>query len=159
TGGGSGALARRTHDLRHDLDMAAELDDIRLRFAAIRTIHGVPDYGADHDAPYRNAFQAYGIDLPVLDAQRAAELIRARTIRAELVAALDHWAQLLTRLKTKKDLSRRLLEVARLADADDWRNQVRRAIEAGDAGALKTVAGADRGTSSTPSILGFLAEA
>jgi serine/threonine protein kinase/Flp pilus assembly protein TadD len=164
--GGSGTLRRRIHDHRRDLDMISELEEIRMRASA----RWVRD-GGSHDesvsrldldqvsAEYRKAFQDYGIDWEALDPVQAGELIRAQPIRRELIAALDHWARLLTQREANKATWTRLLRVARLADTDDLPNQVRLAAEQGDTDALKTLAHADRIKSLPPSTLDLLAAA
>src|SRR5262249_46964375 len=68
-------------------------------------------------------------------------LIRGRTIREELVAALDDWATM--RWRTDKQGARRLLAVARAADQDLARNRVREAFERGERAYLQKLAASD----------------
>jgi eukaryotic-like serine/threonine-protein kinase len=71
-----------------DLDMATRLEEIRLTDPGtgwlILSRAGV-------DAPYTEAFKAYGIDVAALDVPTAAERISASAIRALLVTALHDW--------------------------------------------------------------------
>jgi hypothetical protein len=141
--GGSATLQRRTDGLRRDLDMASELEEIRLRATASRAGDTYWGTGFEYDlcdTDYHKAFRAYGVDLEANDPEQAAALIRAQAIRQELVAALDHWARLLIDNQAKKENRDRLLRIARLADSDDWRNQVRLAITEGNVDDLKALA-------------------
>jgi tetratricopeptide (TPR) repeat protein len=162
--GGSGPLRRRTRALRRDLEIISACDEIRLHATArwIREGGGADVTRLDLDrvnVEYRKAFQTYGIDVEAQDPAQAVELVRAQAIRRELIAALDHWAHLLTGSDAKKETWKQLLRVARLADADDWRNQVRLAVEQGDADALKTLARAEQVQTLPPSTLGLFAAA
>jgi WD40 repeat protein/tetratricopeptide (TPR) repeat protein len=82
---------------------------------------------------YAAAFQEYGIDVQALAAEEVVRLIQQRTIHTHLVAALDHWAGCTDNRSTQK----RLRAIARGADRDRWRNQVRDATARGDLPALK----------------------
>jgi serine/threonine protein kinase/Tfp pilus assembly protein PilF len=161
--GGGGMLRRRSHDLRRDLDMISACEEIRLRAKGIPTgssVYGAFDFDLDEaNADYHKAFRAYGIDLEALDPPRAGELVRGRAIRQELIAALDHWARLLTRETEKKETWKRLLRVARQADSHDWRNRVRLAVEQGDVDALTALARTDQVKTLPPSTLGLFADA
>ena len=78
--------------------------------------------------PTRSAFQEFGIHVDELAAKETATRIRASSIRNELVTALDHWA-LVRRSLEDYSGSQHLLSVARAADDNRWRNQLRGAIE------------------------------
>jgi serine/threonine protein kinase/tetratricopeptide (TPR) repeat protein len=126
---GSEPLRRRIDELRRDVEMMLRLDDARFQ-----GLDG-PTNGKDFnfevmESAYREAFHADGIDLETLQAEEAAELVRARSIRDELVGALDAWASY-TRSAEVKD---KALGVARAVDSDEWRNRVRDAIWAGKSG-------------------------
>jgi Tfp pilus assembly protein PilF len=141
--GGSAHLAARAREQRQDLEMLLRLEEIR--------VPGGPDAkgavydNAGADALYTEAFRAYGIDIDSLDPAEAAERVRSRTIRLELTLALDYWAMARRRSATKDDAGRRrLLAVARAADNDGFRNQIRDAIEAGSRETLtKLITSAD----------------
>ncbi|MBI3863192.1 MAG: tetratricopeptide repeat protein [Planctomycetia bacterium] len=158
----SAALQHRTDGLRRDLDMASELEEIRLRATEFSTGDIFTGRGFEFkiaDADYQKAFRAYGVDLETLDPPKAAEFLRAQAIHQELVAALDHWARLLVDNKAKRESRDRLLSIAGLADSDDWRNQVRLAIAEGNLDALKAFARGELVQTLPPSALDLLAEA
>jgi serine/threonine protein kinase/Flp pilus assembly protein TadD len=158
----SDLLRRRAHDLHRDLDMAAELEEIRLRTTGVRGGggHSSAGFDLDHDhAAYLKAFLTCGIDLEALDPAQVGELVRAQAIRQELVTALDHWARLLTESEATKETGKRLLRIARLADTDEGRNRVRLAVEQEEIDVLKALARADQAKSLPPSMLGLVAGA
>jgi tetratricopeptide (TPR) repeat protein len=154
-GGGSEALRRRVQDLRSDLDMAAKVDEIRLQGAEVRDEYF--DYERKWPA-YAEAFREYGIDVTALAAEEAAERIRARTIRAELAAALDDWAAV-RRSGSDEIVNRHLIAVVRLVDPDPWRNRVRDAWTQSDRKALADLAASDETRRLAPQTLNLLQRA
>src|SRR5262249_49082261 len=75
---------------------------------------------------YENAFRDYGLDVAALPVEAAAERIRAQAVWKELVAALDNWARASQYTWGEADPRwQHLLAVARAADPDPWRNQLR----------------------------------
>jgi tetratricopeptide (TPR) repeat protein len=138
-GAGSDALRRRVRDLRMDLEMVAKLDEIRLRAEEVRDNQFV----GNRDDPSRTeAFREYGIDVKALDPEEAARRIRARAIPVELVMALDDWADE-RRIRGTDNESQHLSAVARLADADPWRNRLRDIRERRDWTGLLALAASD----------------
>ncbi len=92
---------------------------------------------------YARAFQDFGIDVTVLSVAEAAERIRGRSIRLELARALDIWSGLRRRPWTQGAPDwKLLLAIAKLADPDPWRNQLREALERGDRKGLQALAAA-----------------
>jgi tetratricopeptide (TPR) repeat protein len=87
--------------------------------------------GSATDASYADAFRAAGIDVLALPPGEAGLRIKARStaVATSLAAALDDWATL--RRGRRKDLTgaNRLTTVAREADPDPWRNQLREVLE------------------------------
>jgi serine/threonine-protein kinase len=82
------------------------------------------------DAAYARAFREYGIDPEALPPQETARRVRARPIARELVAALDDWAKV-RRTATRPDDAaswRPLVEAARAADPEPWRDRLRGAL-------------------------------
>jgi tetratricopeptide (TPR) repeat protein len=83
------------------------------------------------DAAFAQAFREYGIDIDALPTTEAAARIKRSSIRAALVKALDEWATLrrgggyLAVINTGWP---KLVEVARQADTDRWRNRCRQAV-------------------------------
>jgi serine/threonine protein kinase/tetratricopeptide (TPR) repeat protein len=102
------------------------------------------------DRAYRDEFQRYGLDLNAIDVETTARQIGGSPIRRELVAALDNWYQVRVQLQgpATRGLSQEqllpgtieLLQIARLADPDPWRNRLRDAIERADLVGVKQLA-------------------
>jgi serine/threonine protein kinase/Tfp pilus assembly protein PilF len=135
--GCSEALSTRVREVRKDLEMVLRLEAIWLPSGADYPNHDV--WG--EDASYALAFREYGIDVETLEPAEAAERVRARTICRELTVALDTWADNRKKSAKAHDMSwKRLAAVARVADPDPWRNQVRNALEQGDRQTLSKLA-------------------
>jgi serine/threonine protein kinase/Flp pilus assembly protein TadD len=122
--GRSTELRDRVQELKTDLNMVARLEDIRLRRGQSKIsltpegkVERVEFAWAEAIREYAEAFRSYGIDVTTVEPQAAAGQIRTRSISSALVAALDDWAFL--------DLNGKLFEVARLADTDEPRRQLR----------------------------------
>jgi tetratricopeptide (TPR) repeat protein len=111
--GGGESLRPRVEEMLADLEMLQRLEEVRLE-----TVELLPDQsGFDPLAllpRYQQAFDQYGIPLRTLEVGEAADRLRARAIRAQLLAALDHWAAFVPDAATR----RRLLSVAQMADPD-----------------------------------------
>ncbi len=140
--GGSAALRARVADGQRDLELVAQLDDIRLRRAAVRD--GRFDPGTNRklaDASYEAAFREGGWGVVGDDPQATGARIAMSGIRDALVAALDDWAVCLPRRDDEERLDW-LLDVARFADPDPtgWRNRVRDRSTWKDAAALSELA-------------------
>jgi serine/threonine-protein kinase len=130
-------LEQRLRQLRQqerDRHMARLLEEARLEQAAVKDGH----FDATTAGPkYRRAFREYGIDVDRLAPAEAAARVRASALRPLLAAALDDWA----RLEDDRALKRRLLGIARRADAGDpLRDQVRAALADRDPAALADLA-------------------
>jgi serine/threonine protein kinase/Flp pilus assembly protein TadD len=136
-GAGPG-LWGQIEELGKDLEMARRLEEARLRLEGPRG-DGLYDLGTG-DAAYTAAFGEYGLDVERLDPREAAERIGKRSIRPQLVAALDDWA--LVRRQLKGEGWRRLVAIARAVDPDPWRNRLRDALEGQDPEALEELAAA-----------------
>jgi serine/threonine protein kinase/Tfp pilus assembly protein PilF len=156
-GGASEGLRRRVRELQNDLKMVLRLEEIFFP----RAYHGTEGAYDSRwaDASYAEAFREYGIDVEALEPAEAARRIRARTIRLELAAALDSWADRRQQSLQTSDVLRdgwpddrvpmpeasteswrRLVAVARAADPDEWRDQVRAALERRDRKLLHSLA-------------------
>jgi serine/threonine-protein kinase len=115
------------------------------RLAGLRTWKGkliaeVVEF-VDHDRAYASAFRDYGIDVQHLPPAEAARRMHQRPIRIELAAALDDWSLVSGKAREKDPwLRQRLLEVARDADADLWRVQLRTALLKDDRDSMKRLA-------------------
>ncbi|TWU19925.1 protein kinase domain-containing protein [Allorhodopirellula heiligendammensis] len=116
--GGSGVLREQIVKAQTELDLAEKLDAIRLSRG--KYVPGGIDYQESSDA-YRAAFQearigAVGLDEPDVVASR----IKLSTVHVALIAALDDWAAC-----APAESRAWILEVARQADPNSWRDEVR----------------------------------
>jgi tetratricopeptide (TPR) repeat protein len=136
SGAGSAELQRRMGQWRTDLEMVTRLDTIRLEKAEAKG----ENFGYQRaDLAYGEAFRWYGLDVEALDADAAAEHIRAAAIRDRLVAGLDDWG----RSKTGEAApagKERLVAVSQRADPDPWRNRLRDAYLRSDPKAVAELA-------------------
>src|SRR5262249_51164412 len=128
------ALRQRIDDLEVDAAVVLRLEGIRGQPEA-------PDYfnGIELDAGFAEVFREYGIPADSLDVKEAAERLRGRRISQELGMALDDWAGMRKRQKGDETW-RKLLEIARAADPDPWRNKFRDAWEHEDRQGLERLA-------------------
>jgi serine/threonine-protein kinase len=142
-------LRRQVRELLAELQ--AEEQDRRLveRLEGIRLQTGAGKGGkfdltrADRD--YAAAFHQYGIDVEGLAPEEAAARIRARPFREQLAAALDDWASVLRKTRTGEPAGwQRLVQIAKLADPDPWRNRFRDILTRRDGQALKALAAEDK---------------
>jgi hypothetical protein len=99
--------------------------------------------GRQQDAEFARAFRDFGIDIDALPPAEAAAQITPRTIHFALVKALDEWAPLRKRARGENDTSwTKLIEIARQADPDAWRNRCREALVRRNRQALEQLADA-----------------
>jgi tetratricopeptide (TPR) repeat protein len=117
---------------QRDREMLARLEEIRLAKSAAKSGHFDLEGAA---RAYAAAFRHYGIDVLALKPDEAADRIRARKIALPLALALDDWA-----MSVAAPERRRLLAVARAADADPNRVRLREALARADRAALVTMA-------------------
>jgi tetratricopeptide (TPR) repeat protein len=134
-------LRRQLDDRHTDLEMVRRLENARL--APITWKEGIPggENGNDWKAETESlaeAFRWYGIALDEGSPEEAAERLRERSIRDQLVAALDEWAYL-TRGATGPRPAR-LVAIARAVDPDPWRNRLRDVEQRNDLKALEELA-------------------
>jgi serine/threonine protein kinase/Flp pilus assembly protein TadD len=128
-------LRQQANQLAEDMEMAQKLEDARLRRAAL----GGGLDNKSSDLAYAEAFRWYNLDPERLDPHDAAVRIRSRSIRDQLVAAVDDWAYV--RRARGVEGWTQLLAVSRAADSDPWRDRMRDAIERKDPGTLEQLAG------------------
>jgi serine/threonine protein kinase/tetratricopeptide (TPR) repeat protein len=142
-GGHDKELAEQVQAALDDMQMVLDLEGIRLQQSGERGDEW--DFRLA-DPAYAEAFRRYGIDVAALSPEAAAAQIRARRIRLELAAALDDWAAMyrlgrrglsepvaaalddwaaIHRDHQRAPFWKQLLAVARLADPDETRNQLR----------------------------------
>jgi serine/threonine-protein kinase len=122
----SADLGGRLDQGKRDLDMVADLDEIRLRLARPSAVPASPE------KMYAQAYRHYGIDLLALEPAESAARIRDSAIRNTLVAFLHDWLYWIS------DANRSHVGAAAdLADDDDWRRAYRAAIVAKNTDAEK----------------------
>jgi serine/threonine protein kinase len=135
---------RFKHSL-YDLDLAAKVEDIRLRRTGL--LEG-PSHHRSTAREYAAVFEE--ARSKIADDRTAAEHIRHSPIRESLLAALDDWAL------GEEDvaLRSRLLQVARWADPDpSWRDRVRDPAVWHDRNALERLAAEAPETDAPPQLL------
>jgi serine/threonine-protein kinase len=152
------ALRQRVQARRADLELLADLDEVRLQIAV--TIHAKGyDYVAG-DRFYTAAFQKAGLEIDALPIEVAVGRIQQSSVPTELAAALDHWALTRQLIRGPSPPSwKSLLQIARLADPDGWRSRLRQALERQDKRALVELAGSEEITQQPPLTLATLATA
>jgi serine/threonine protein kinase/Flp pilus assembly protein TadD len=135
SGSGTAELHQRVQELGKDLEMAARLDNLRLQKS-----HGTDASfkGGDPRAAitYARLFESYGIAVLTDPPEEVAAGIAARSIPEQLVAALDDWILVQTDARVRQ----RLRAVAQRADANPWRNRMRKAVVENDRRALEELA-------------------
>ncbi len=133
-------LRQTVQRLLTDLQMVPKVEEAYLAGAEVKDERF---HSEASDTAYREAFLWYGLDVERLKAEEVGLRTHGRLIQVELAAALDSWALTRRGLSKAGDESwKGLLAAARAIDPDDWRNQVRNALERRDARALKQLAAA-----------------
>jgi tetratricopeptide (TPR) repeat protein len=153
-GGGTEALRQQVQRLLADLAMAERLEEIPL-LAADKGGGGF-DLSRE-DSGFLAEFKKNRLDVDRLAPEEVAARIGKRLIKDRLVAALDYWATI--RCQTRKGEAaswQRLLQIARLADPDPWRNRIRDALEQRSVKLLRALAQPDTVAALPPSTLVFL---
>jgi tetratricopeptide (TPR) repeat protein len=118
----------RLRELQKELDMARRLEDLYRDPAEADVTTG--DWALD--ARFARAFQEFGIDIDALDPADSAALIGRKSIRQDLIKALDDRAAMRrrryrdTRINDERNW-KKLVELAQKADGDEGRNRVRAA--------------------------------
>jgi serine/threonine-protein kinase len=115
---GPGDLRRRVEQEAADLALVDRLEAIRLNRSTFIEDH-FNNGAADED--YAAAFHDAGLGAEGDDPAAVAARVRDSAVSLQLLAALDDWAV------ATDDRQRRtwLLEIARRADTDEWRNRLR----------------------------------
>jgi serine/threonine protein kinase/Flp pilus assembly protein TadD len=132
--GGPADLRGRVARARANLALVARLDRVREDRSAISNKTLDFDTAATATA-YAGAFRGYGLDVDG-EAAAVAGQVRQSAVRAQLLAALDDWAEWTPDAR----LRARLLAVARHADPDPWRDRFRDPVLRADARALRELA-------------------
>ncbi len=129
---GAEDLRGRLKQAADDLDLVDRLESIRLRHAMLVIWGWFEPHAAEQE--YAAALRKACLGEEGEDAKSVAARVRSSAVREYLVVALDEWASLTEDAKSQAWL----LEVARHADPDDWRDRFhdpkvwrdRRALEA-----------------------------
>jgi tetratricopeptide (TPR) repeat protein len=90
-------------------------------------------------AEYERFFARHGLDVREPDTVRFASAIQSSPVRYALIAALDNWASLAYTIKDLQGLAS-VLELARAADPDPWRDRFRDPAVWADSEALTRLA-------------------
>jgi hypothetical protein len=149
SGAGTLALEQRVQERLADLKLVADLEELRAQRADMGLVMVGRDYSypyAQADSNYEQAFRAIGVDVDAGSPDEAGQRLRERTVAVELAAVLDDWAYV-AKMAPGTDATRwkRLLAVARAADPEPLRTQVREVLEADNVQALKTLAATIQG--------------
>src|SRR5262249_36014483 len=141
TGGSDEETYRPAREVLGGMQMLANLENVRVRSTQNEAGFDLNE----EDRGNARAFREYGIDIDALDRGEAAKRIRARPIRYELAVLLDSWSYVRRRLAKRGSRQigkgwKELLQVARAADPDPWRDRFRKAVLNGDRKALVEVA-------------------
>jgi serine/threonine-protein kinase len=132
------AAHERLLDLRKELQAgldAAQRDRALLdRLVEIRSAEADDPRGSVTDAAYAEAFREAGIDLAKLVPAEAGAKIKARpaSVVPGLTAALDDWAAIRRDKGKNAAGAAQLSAVARVADPDPWRNELRTVLDQAD---------------------------
>ncbi len=133
--GGDAQAQSRLVSLRREIEagLDAASGDRRLldRLVDIRSAQADDPDGSTTDTGYADAFREAEIDMSALPAADAGAKIRARTpaVAVALAAALDDWAKIRRDERGDAAGSELLRAVARAADPDPWRNELRAALD------------------------------
>jgi hypothetical protein len=126
-------LRLRLRQDQQDLDLAGRLERLRLQKAIAREGSSPPVPAASQ---YAAALRSYGLDLAGDRVGQLSAKIEGRTIKEQLVAALDDWAA----EEPDERVRARLLAVARRADPGEWGDRFRDAAVRRDRRALQQLA-------------------
>jgi serine/threonine-protein kinase len=145
----AGALvgpAERVHQASADVNMIADLEDIRLRLSDSGNNPGSASVSPEE--MYANAFRKYGIPVMTLEPAEAAARVRGSSIRGTLLAFLHDWLQWVP-----GESRARLRDVLDRADDDEWRYTFREALVERDAEKLRALARAPAASAQPPVVV------
>jgi eukaryotic-like serine/threonine-protein kinase len=150
--GGDTEALRQLTALRVEIQAGADATDrdriLLDKLVDIRSARADDPDGSATDAAYADAFHDAGLDLEAMPPAEAGARIKARppAVTLALAAALDDWWALRGELRNDPSGDGRLAEVARVADPEPWRNDLRAALATTDKDrrrlALQALAGA-----------------
>ncbi len=114
-------LQAQVAECAREVTFVGLLEEARLKASELAS-DGNRDF-AGADRAYLAVFAAHGLDVTALGAQEIARKIKGSAIQTQLVIALDYWAYVKDRFP--KGDGEPLRAIARLADDDAWRQQLR----------------------------------
>ncbi len=114
---------------RHEVEADRKFLDI---LEAIRAEAGRAGDLRRTDVAYAAAFRAAGLDIDSVDPSAAGKWVRGRTAPDELIAYLDDWIWARDKASRPEAAWRRLVDAARSADDDPWRDALRAKLAARD---------------------------
>jgi tetratricopeptide (TPR) repeat protein len=149
-------------NLRARADMAQRVRNLVAELEAIRGNRADTSDPRKADRDYQAVFHEFlKEDLESMDPRQASEALAKFPAKVEIAGALDDWAFL--RLKTARNGNpsgwRRLMEVARRTDPDEWRDALREQFGQWDQASLKQLAGAEARVDQPAASLVLLARA
>ncbi len=114
---------------RAEASLAVKDRHIVEQLAAIHNDLGVHLDSERANAEYAEAFRNYGVDVDKLTPEQAGSKLATSPAATELANALDQWT-FLRLAPDHQDVSgaRRLVEIAKIADPDPWRNRLRETL-------------------------------
>ena len=130
TGRIADASAELEKGLRDAKVQAGRLEVDRKLLAELESVRGGrADQGPKlADAEYAAAFRNAGLDLDQTDPEQAGGWLAARSAPVELALFLDDWVTVRRQAKAVEGTWRRLVDAARAADKDPWRDALRAGI-------------------------------
>jgi tetratricopeptide (TPR) repeat protein/serine/threonine protein kinase len=138
--GGDEKLQRRVSQRVADLELIVKLEDAHLLQTEVRDDRFAWEEAV---AAYAQAFQEYGMDVETVNPEVAGTLLRERGIGIEVAAALDDWF-VVTREFAIANLSRQLLAIARAADPDPSRDDIRAGMARNESKSLEKLTAPDQ---------------
>jgi tetratricopeptide (TPR) repeat protein len=136
------ALRRRVEARVNDLDLLARLEKARMEGTAVKD--GKFDNEESADRRYGEVLRQFKLDVEAGSVEEAGAFLRDTTVALELASFLDAWAAPRRhRDPQHESRSKRLLEVACVADPDSWRSRLRQALAGRDRDVVTRLASAD----------------
>jgi serine/threonine-protein kinase len=130
-------LRKEVEELDKDLEMGGKLQEASLQASMRGMAAANKDFDWEgSDSAYADAFRWYGLEWERLDPSEATDFIRSRSIKPQLVAALDNWAEM------RRAAARNwkpIIAMSRVVDPDPWRNRLRDAFEFKEPAAIEKV--------------------
>jgi tetratricopeptide (TPR) repeat protein len=149
------ARADRLEALRERAAQGEKTRALLTALEAIRASRGEHQDNSWANAEYAAAFRAAGLDVDATTPAGVGAWVADRARSVELASYLDDWAEVRRRASGPEASWRRLVQAARLADPDPWRNRLRAHLEASKeeaSQAVCTLADDDRALEAQPAV-------